>query len=95
MHIMGFDLVKGMMHEMPLTMLVLIDCNLRLYLAALLMMALYKSRHGICISKKKNVIELKEELENFLRSKTAKLYGNYSKLVRNYHLHELPKELVG
>lgn len=55
---MLFDIAKGMVHKVPLTKVVLMDSDLHLYLAALLVAVLYKAGNAICIPKKGNIIAL-------------------------------------
>lgn len=69
------------------------DSNLRSYLAILIVVVLYKLGDTIWVPKKINVIDLIEkEFEHFLAYSGAKIYDSYSTLIKDYHLHELPKE---
>lgn len=92
---MLFNIVKDMAHKILLTKLVLIDSDLKPYLAALLVVVLYKVYDMICIPKKGNMIKLIEkEFENFLGNEETKIYNYYSTLLWYYCLHALSKKSV-
>lgn len=85
----------GIARNVLLTKLVLIDSDLRPYLATQLVAALYKAGDMIRVSKKGDVTELIEkEHENFLENEGTKIYNNYSILMRDYCLHILLEEPV-
>lgn len=82
---MLLDVAKGMSCKVLLTKLVLMDSDLRPYLAVLLLAMLHKSGDVICIPMKSNIIELiKKDFNNFLANKGAKIYNNNSILLHDY-----------
>lgn len=64
---MLFYVTKGIARQAPLIKSMLMDSDLRSYLAALLVAALFKAGDAIRVPKKDNMISLTEyEFENFL-----------------------------
>lgn len=90
---MFFDVVKGMIHKVPVTKLVLKDLDLHPYLAVLLVAVFYKSGDAIRVTQKGNGVLLTEkEFENFLANEGAIIHNDYSTLPWEYCLHSLHEE---